>query len=281
MPRPHRKVVIEDTESRLKRQAARFRVYGYDNLGNVVGELTSINAEIQRSVHVASKKAAWYDFDVALDLPESINVRSARRNSAIQGQERRGLIIDPGPRSISGDNQRSTPFDSGEFLGKKVYFGELLTDEGGRLNFLGGKVKSESPLPGYSLVTFANSPGWHDDTSDGPVSATVTLNGRSIPVDPAWVVTAPPNYSPDLVMPQTMYDVIRDTLAGSLLPRPVKPSFTQDILPLLSQFNETQWVNKGFLVQFGWSAPNDFLRPDVLAKLATPPKGNNGDPFGE
>jgi hypothetical protein len=66
---------------------------------------------------------------------ESINVRSARQNSAIQGQERRGLIIDPGPRSISGDNQRSTPFDSGEFLGKKVYLRELLTDEGGRLVF--------------------------------------------------------------------------------------------------------------------------------------------------
>jgi hypothetical protein len=65
-----------------------------------------------------------------------------------------------------------------------------------------------------------------------------------------------------------MYDVIRDALAGSLLPRPVKPSFTQDILPLLRQFNETQWVNKGFLVQLGWSAPNDFLRPDVRGSVS-------------
>ena len=270
-----------DAEGRLKRQGARFRIYGYDSQGNVVGELTSSNAEIEWSAHVANKKAAWYDFDVALDLPEAINVRSARRNAAIQDKERKNLIIDPGTRSISGANQRSSPFDTGEFLGNKVYLGELLTDESGRLIFLGGKGKSESPLPGYSLVTFANNPGWHDDTSDGPVSATVAINGRSLPVDSAWVVTAPPNYSPDLVTPQTMHDVISDALAGSLLPRRQKPSFTHDILPLLRQFNEAQWVNKGFFVQFGWSGPNDFLRPDLLVKLATPPKGKDDDPFGE
>jgi L-Lysine epsilon oxidase N-terminal/L-lysine epsilon oxidase C-terminal domain len=269
-----------DAEGRLKRQAARFRIYGYDSHANVVAELTTANAEIHWSAHVANKKAAWYDFNVALDLPDSINVRSPRRNAAIQGKERHQLIIDPGSRSISGPNQKSLPFDTGEFFGKKVCLGELLTDESGRLMFLGGKGESESPLPGYSLVTFANNPGWHDDTSDGPVSATVTIKGRSIPVDPAWVVTAPPNYSPDLVTPQTMYDVIFDASAGSLIPRPAKPSFTHDILPLFRQFNEAQWVNLGFFVQFGWSGPNDFLRPEVLLKLATPPDGKK-DPYGE
>lgn len=269
-----------DAEGRLKRQAAQFRIYGYDKHGKVVAELTTSNAEIQWSVHVANKKAAWYDFDVALDLPDSVNVRSARRNAAIQDRERARLLIDPGPRSISGANQKSAPFDTGEFFGKRVYLGELLTDEAGRLVFLGGKGKSESPLPGYSLVTFANNPGWHDDTSDGPVSATVTISGRSIPVDSAWVVTAPPNYSPDLVTPQTMYDVIRDASAGRLIPKPAKPSFTQDILPLLQQFHEAQWVNLGFFVQFGWNGPNDFLRPEVLLKLATPPDGKK-DPYGE
>jgi hypothetical protein len=270
-----------DSAGRLKRQAARFRIYGYDRDGNVVGELTASHADILWSVHVANKKAAWYDFDVALDLPEAANVRSARRNSAIQGKERASLIIDPGSRSVSGANQKSSPFDTGEFFGKKVYLGELLTDESGRLIFLGGNGKSESPLSGYSVVTFANNPGWHDDTSDGPVSAIVSINGRSIPVDSAWVVTAPPNYSPDLVTPQTMYDVIRDASIGALLTRPVRPSFTNDILPLLRQFHEAQWVNLGFFVQFGWMGPNDFMRPDVLAKLATPPNGKNDDPFLE
>src|SRR5271156_2331566 len=125
-----------DPTGRLKRQAAHFRIYGYDSHGNVIAELTASNAEIQWCVHVANKKAAWYDFDAALDLPDAVNLRSARRNAAIQGKGRDQLIIDPGPRSVSGPNQKSSPFDSGEFFGEKIYLGELLTDKAGRLIFL-------------------------------------------------------------------------------------------------------------------------------------------------
>jgi hypothetical protein len=269
-----------DVKGGLKRQAARFRVYGYDNAGNVIAELTASNAEILWTVHVANKKAAWYDFDAALDLPDAVSLQSARRNAAVQGEDREKLVIDPGPRSLSGRKQKSRPLDTGKFFGETVYLGELQTDQEGRLIFIGGKGKSGSPLPGYTLVTFANNPGWHDDTSDGPVSATINIGGRSIPVDSAWVVTAPPNYSPDLVTPQTMYDVIRDAVKGFLLPKPDKPSFTRDILPLFRQFNEAQWVNAGFFVQFGWMGPNDFMRPDVLKKLSTTPEGTH-DPFAE
>jgi hypothetical protein len=242
--------------------------------------LTAANSEIVWTAHVANKKAAWYDFDAALDLLDAVNLRSPRRNAATQGRDREQLVIDPGPRSVSGRKQKSSPFDTGKFFGEPVYLGELQTDDQGRLLFIGGKGRSNSPLPGYTLTTFANNPGWHDDTSDGPVSVTIKIGGHSIPADPAWVVTGPPNYSPDLVTPQTMYDVIYDAVAGSLLPKPGKPSFTRDILPLFQQFHEAQWVNAGFFVQFGWRGPNDFMRPDVLEKLATPPNGDH-DPFGE
>src|ERR1039457_4551787 len=269
-----------DAEGRLKRQAARFRIYGFDSGGNVVAELTASNAKIKWTVHVANKKAAWYDFDAALDLREAASLRSPRRNAAVQGKDRENLVIDPGSRSVFGRNQKSPAFDTGKFFGQTVYLGELRTDKEGRLIFVGGKGQSGSPLPGYTLVTFANNPGWHDDISDGPVSATVSIGKRSIPVDPGWVVTAPPNYSPDLVTPQTMYDVIQDAVTGSLLARPGKPSFPRDILPIFRQFHEAQWVNFGFFVQFGWMGPNDFLRPDFLKKLAKPPAGPE-DPFGE
>jgi hypothetical protein len=270
-----------DASGRLKRQAAMFRIYGYDAHGKVVAELTSTDATIEWTVHVANKKGAWYDFDAALDLPEAQDLKSARRNAFVQGTDRDELVIDPGPRSISGANQRSTPFDTGKFLGQNVYLGELRTDAAGRLEFLGGRGVSGSPLPGFTLVTFANNPGWHDDTSDGPVMAKVGVDGVQIPVDPAWVVIAPPNYSPDLVTPQTMYDVITDALNGSLLTAPATPSFARDIFPLLRQFNDAQWVNFGFAVQFGWQAPNDFLRPEILAKLAAAPVSSTDDPYGE
>ena len=270
-----------DAQGRLKRQAARFRIYGYDKDGKVVAELTAATAAIQWTVNVANKKAAWYNFDAALDLAEAAGLRSARRNSAVQGKDREKLVIDPGERTISGASQPPIAFDTGKFFDQPVYLGEISTDDAGRLIFVGGMGKSESPFPGYNLVTFANNPGWHDDTSDGPVCATVSIAGRSIPVEPAWVVTTPPNYSPDLVTPQTMHDVIRDACMGSMIKAPAKPSFTYDILPLFRQFHEAQWVNNGFFVQFGWNGPNDFLRADVLKKLSTLPMSSTDDPYGE
>jgi hypothetical protein len=49
----------KDTSGALKRQAARFRIYGLDADGNVVAELTQANAHIVWNVHLANKKAAW------------------------------------------------------------------------------------------------------------------------------------------------------------------------------------------------------------------------------
>ena len=58
-----------DDGGHLKRQAARFRVYGYDKAGKVVGEITSsANVQIEWKVQIANKKAGWYQFDMALDL---------------------------------------------------------------------------------------------------------------------------------------------------------------------------------------------------------------------
>jgi hypothetical protein len=268
-PQPIPEGGYKDPKGKLKRQAARFRIYGYDENGDVVAELTASEAEIAWSVHLANRKAAWYDFVVALDLEEAAAVSAPRRNAFIQGADRRVLVIDPGPRSIQGRLQEGVAFDSGRFFDVSVYLGELRTDEDGRLLVLGGRGVSGTPFPNNSLTTFANNPGWYDDTSDGPVHARVTIEGREIPVDPAWVVVAPPNYAPDIVTPQTMYDVIYDAMVGARLRRH-KPSFTRDILPLLEQLSDAQWVNAGFFAQFGWQAPNELVRSNLLSKLAAP-----------
>ncbi len=56
----------------LKRQAARFRIYGYNEDGQVVRELTSAEASIEWHVHMANEqKSAWYRFIVAMDLKEA------------------------------------------------------------------------------------------------------------------------------------------------------------------------------------------------------------------
>ena len=259
-----------DAQGHLKRQAARFRIYGYDSAGRVVGEITSADAEITWTVEVANKKASWYQYDMALDLkPEASGVQSARRNSQVKNEDRIKLMIRPDPVTIYGNDQTSAAFN-GKFFDTDVYLGELRTDDAGRLLFLGGFGVAASPFAGYTLVTYSSNPGWYDDTSDGPVDATVKIGDREITCDGAWVVTAPPAYAPDVIGVVTMYDLVYDTLAGTVFPSPGKPSFTRDILPIFQRLANLQWVNTGFFVQFGFGAPNDFLRPDLLKRLAAP-----------
>lgn len=262
----------KDATGALKRQAARFRVYGLDAAGVPVKELTAKDAKITWHVHVANRKAEWFEFDVAMDIAQAKPV--PRRNVNFQGDDRKRLIIDPGPRSISGVNQSGQAFDTGKFLDETVYLGELRTDEQGRLLFLGGRGLSQSPFPGNPPTTFANNDGWHDDVSDGPVDATVVYGGVELAVEGAWVVTAPPNYAPDIVSVQTLYDVIFDALNGNYVQPAPKPSFTKDILPLLQQFTQNQWVNQGFYVGFGYRQGFDFYEPELIRRLSTITKGD-------
>ncbi|WP_411108866.1 LodA/GoxA family CTQ-dependent oxidase [Streptomyces sp. c-19] len=264
----------KDATGAIKRQAARFRVYGYNAAGEPVAELTADNADLRWTVHVANKKAAWYQFQLALDIPEAAQAeQSSLRNAMVPGPERGKLVIDPGPRSIRGRDRAGRPehrFDTGSFLGKRVYLGELRTDGAGRLIFLGGRGASASKDHSKARH-FANNDGWHDDISDGPVTAQVRIDGRVVPVDPAWVVVAPPNFAPEIKSVRTMYDLMRDTFVTvGMLPTPQRVSFTRDVLPILRRLCDLQWVNRGIAAQFGHGGREHLLAPERLARLADP-----------
>ena len=68
IPGPHPKDAekFRDSAGRIKRQAARFRVFGLDADGNVIKEITQEDGVIQWRVHIANSKAAWYRFDLSL-----------------------------------------------------------------------------------------------------------------------------------------------------------------------------------------------------------------------
>jgi len=270
-PAPKPEGFYRDSSGALKREAALFRVYGLNAAGEAVRELDADCADIRWTVHLANQKAAWYEFQLALDIPEAAAApASNRRNAAVK--DRSSLIIDPGPRSISGCDESGPgyAFDSGQFMGKTVYLGEVRTDDKGRLIVLGGHGVSASH-DGSKATTFANNDGWHDDVSDGPVTATVTLDGRELQVDPAWMVVAPPNYGPNLKSVRTMHDLMLDVaVRAGHAPLPSEASFTRDIQPLLERLSGLQWANKGFAAQFGWGGPNHLISPDWLEKLSSP-----------
>ena len=186
----------------------------------MVRELTADNADIEWTVHLANKKAQWYQFQAALDIPEAADLSVPRRNADKSPADRAQLAIDPGPRSISGESVSggtgascSTPAPS---RAQPVPLGEIRTDEAGRLLVLGGTGRSASPsnAPIFDPAdpdSFNNADGWYDDISDGPVTRHgLDRRPRRSRSTPPGSSVAPPNYAPDIIGWRTLYDLLVD-----------------------------------------------------------------------
>lgn len=258
---------FRDDEGRIKRQVARFRIYATLKTGET-REITSEDADIRWRVEVANLKAGWYKFQHAMDLPANQVFAPLRRNAEFTGNARDSLNIRPSRKQISGIRSSAIPIDDGNFFGKPVYLGELRTDEAGRLLFFGGRGKSLPRVPGTKPTTFANNDGWHDDTCDGPVRATVTLGGQTFEATPAHVVVAPPNFGPGLFGVITMDDVVCDLFFHEgILEAPDQTSFSRDVWPIFDRMTCHQWVNEGILLLAGQGTPLDARDPNVIALM--------------
>jgi hypothetical protein len=242
----------KDKQQRIKRQGARFRIYEYteDAAGVVtkVREITATEGQIEWEVHLANGKAAAPKL---LDKDDKLQGEGGKelRNAKVKESERGDLIIDPGAQRISGTNQAMKPLRGKFMKSLDVQLGDLLTDAAGRLIVLGGLGNSQH-LPDGKLKVFADNDGWCDDASDGPVRATVQLNGSAAPIaaDPAWVIVAPPDFSPAIENVVTLYDAVYDVMAG-FDPRLAvsgksKVSFTKDIYPILRRVSNMHWVSQ-------------------------------------
>jgi hypothetical protein len=266
---------FKDAEGRVKRQAARFRIHGLNESGQAVKEITSDDAEITWRVHLANRKAGWYQFNNAMDLGDYA-MEARYRNQDVLGDERETLIIDPGSRSISGRDASGAVFETGKFMGKVVPLGELRTDESGRLLVLGGFGASAS-RNNAPATTFANNDGWHDDISDGPVRASIKIDGTEYEAEPAMVAVTPPNFGPGLYGVVTLYDVVFDLFCREFSQEPKwqeeasrRPLFWRDIYPIFERLVNSQWVNGGIDFLFGPFSPSNLTSPVLLEKLADP-----------
>jgi hypothetical protein len=235
---------FKDTEGRVKRQAARFQIFAYDEL-NPQGRPLSIGDEvegggnrgvlvdIQWRVYVANKKASWYPFKERTG-EHGYAPGSVRRNADVTGQDRDRLIVDPGPRSCNATTDRRAHFDRSGGIGAYATtfppkglqpfdidtLGEMMTDDTGRLVVLGGHGRSGMLVPdatGPKIEDYANTDGWYDDISDGPVMARLIMYseqvGQTRYVDveyPAWVVVGYPRFAPQILDMITMDEVLHD-----------------------------------------------------------------------
>jgi hypothetical protein len=235
---------FKDQEGRVKRQAARFQIWAYDDespqgrplkLGDQIegGGNAGTLINIQWRVYLANKKASWYEF-LQLQGEHGYATDHPLRNAEITDPgARQRLIIDPGPRTVDHQSHRTARFDRG---GREVYaptfppelkpnsidtLGDLITDDTGRLLVLGGHGNSGSyrydEFGQPRIVDYANNDGWFDDTSDGPVMARLVMFSplvqrvRYVDVEyPAWVVVGYPRYVPQILDMVTMEDVVED-----------------------------------------------------------------------
>ncbi len=214
----------------VKPQAARFRVFEYQNLN---GRLTPVRevtlatqgvAGIRWNVHLANKKASFHRF---VGPPGETTPPADLRNASVA--DRSSLEIDFGARTISGASQGPAEFRLGTSAnpasetypvgpgGAPVidYLGQVRTDAAGRLIVLGGKGRANyNTNTPPALGSYANNDGWFDDISDGPVTATIVLTGGvQVPVDGAngaWVLCTPPDFAPRIAGSITLYDLAYD-----------------------------------------------------------------------
>ena len=235
---------MKDEEGRVKRQAARFGVWVYDDqnpqgrplaLGDDVagGGNHGKLVDVQWRVHLANKKSSWYEF-LQLQGEHGYAADHPRRNPQVTAdQARQRLIIDPGPRVVSlsgarrasfspaGGHEYATTFPPPLQPRSIETLGDLMTDDAGRLLVLGGHGHSGSYLGddfGQPRIDhYANNDGWFDDTSDGPVMARLVFfsdevqQQRFIDVEyPAWVIAAYPDYVPQIPDIVTMDEVVYD-----------------------------------------------------------------------
>lgn len=234
---------FKDAQGRIKRQAARFHVYVYDEkspagrplkIGDPVkgGGNHGVLVDIQWQVYLANKKAVWYEFD-ALSGERGYGANHRRRNADITDAEaRQQLVIDPGPRVVNATDTRAASFSRHhtdiyaptfppELTPNSIdTLGELKVDAAGRLLVLGGHGNSGSAYTGLGhprIEDYANNDGWFDDTSDGVVMARLVMYseevGRLRFVDveyPAWVIVGYPAYVPEILDIVTLEDVVDD-----------------------------------------------------------------------
>ncbi|HWT12825.1 MAG TPA: LodA/GoxA family CTQ-dependent oxidase, partial [Allosphingosinicella sp.] len=262
--RPDPQGGFKDAQCRVKRQAARFRVFAYHDNGTVQ-ELTSADAKISWTVHLANRKAVTRNSGAAADL-----------------------TIDPGSRTLEGPNKRKL-FDTGQIRlpnapAVTVPLGEARTDQKARLLVLGGFGKSASPTnPPSPLTSFLDNPGWYDDISDGPVTAKVKLlgSGQEFQAAGAWVVVGPPKFSPLTDNVISLFDTVAHLAIGQgWLPAPAQPSYTNDIFPILQSAHDVQWTENVSSTRHAWAHPvyDAATREAIFSRLANPAGGGSNMP---
>ncbi|MBO3698399.1 LodA/GoxA family CTQ-dependent oxidase [Roseivirga sp. E12] len=217
---------FKDSLGRVKRQAAKFRIF--KTTGRSKKEVTLSDKDVKSiewTAHIANKKPIWYTFsellgDLEFGEENSYENQKVPFNNpdVVKPEERKKLIIDPGPRSISKPKEIvefsryniPSNYPNGSFPplsagGSQIdSLGELRMDNDGNLVAMGGFGNVTGSA---QIDSFRGASGYWDDIADGYVTATIHLkDGSTIDAEPSWLMVGSPKYAPELVNITTLYD---------------------------------------------------------------------------
>lgn len=239
---------FRDSAGKIRRQAARFRLFAYDDKtpdgvelvvqdknrgikGTVIqgfqgsGELV----DIRWVVWMANKKSSWYEFKELNGEHGYIDPPPVLRNADIANRD--ALVIDPGPIFVSGAHakaemargknpQWTQSFPPPLSPASVDSLGSVRTDRDAHLLVVGGYGNSGSMNEGFGepqITNFANNDGWFDDISDGPITAVLyyfdeeTQRKTAVPIDDgAWCIVGYPRFAPEIPDLVTLDDLIYD-----------------------------------------------------------------------
>ncbi|MEM6454722.1 MAG: CTQ-dependent lysine 6-oxidase LodA [Acidobacteriota bacterium] len=266
---------FKDSVGRIKRQAAKFRIFerGDDGTRREVTLDDEAIQSIRWTVHIANKKPIWYTFselqgDLEFGRANSYaNQHIPVNNGDVEGAARKALMIDPGPRSIDEPGAQVAfsrynipadyrfgsfpPTDAG---GQQIdVLGELRMDDAGNLIALGafGNVTGSG-----DITSFRGASNYWDDIADGYVLATITLtNGETIDAQSAWLLIGSPKYAPELVNITTLADTvdnvaIRFLNADPELYDPERYGNRADAFPQPQGYTPLHGYNPDYVVDF-------------------------------
>ena len=234
------------SDNGLNPQAARFRIYkveidAHEN-ETVTGEIVPGGpVEVTWNVNLENRKAAAARIADTLGRVSNPGLRN-------KGLDRQKLVI-AAAGSVTGVSAVGPVLTGAiEFAksGKSgaavsgIKLATLRTDDRGRLLVVGGPGKSDSPVEA-PCDSFSDNDGWYDSVSDGPVTATLRIDGQDQPVVPAWVLITVPRYAPYNYGIVTWFDQalsMARTGADGRFNLPKTTSFTRDIYPILKRADD-------------------------------------------
>ena len=222
------------------------------------------------------------------------------RNAAVPVEQRARLCIDAGPQSVGGDTSvvqlagmvTLFPAAPAEPVSKAVPLGMLCTEpSSGRLLVFAADGVSEGLSKGHAafsplaeLADWGNNDNWYDDTADGWVQATISFrDGSRVTLDQpgqrAWVITTVPRYTPDVNCFTTLYDVAASAVQPARGDGRRRPSFANDIYPILRSVAMLQWLSTRGAAGHGNGRGGYYLSEDRMRQVSDNDPAVDSDAF--